>query len=119
MKESIPSTPNASESTARISTSPPVDSDSDNDELANTFAVFKDQAEEFGYSHNVAVFSVDRVITAETLPNYAALKETEFVSDKSCIICLKDNMNLEWLSIHYCNEHSLTFTEEEVDILEA
>ena len=49
--------------------------------------------EEFGFSENtlsdnIATFSIDRVITRETIPDWNEYKETEFIKDKSCIQAL-------------------------------
>ena len=111
--------PKANEATARVSPPSTVGSDSESEEFNSTFGAFnRQQSEEFGYGQNVAGFSIDGVITAESIPSYAELKETESISDKSCIICLKDNMDLEELSGYYCYEHTITFSEEYVDVLE-
>ena len=69
------------------------------------------------YYQNIAEFSIDGVITAENLPNYEMMAETEFIADKSCIFCQEENMNLEDLSAHYQDEHNIQFTEEYVDDL--
>jgi hypothetical protein len=46
------------------------------------------------------------------------MKETEFIADKSCIVCPEEDMDLEALSDHYCYEHTITFTETYEDDLE-
>ena len=112
--------PKAVESTAKITT-PSIsgsDSDEDTDLIINN--IRESRSEEFGdnYYQNVAGFSVEGVITAEDLPNYDVMALTEFVADKSCIICHKDNMMLEDLSEHYHDEHMLDFTDEIMDELE-
>ena len=109
LKEAKPSTPTA---TAQITTPAPADIDSNTDEIAQIFSEMHTQNDEFGYRGNVAGFSIDRVITEETIPNYEVLKETEFVADKSCIICLKSNMDLNGLSLHIQLYHGLTFNDE-------
>ena len=66
----------------------------------------------------VAGFSILGVVTEDNIPNYAVMKETEFIADKSCIVCPEEDMDLEALSEHYCYEHTITFTESYEDDLE-
>ena len=114
------SNPKANESTAKISPPAIYGSDSEGEEFNSIFnAIKRDRSEEFGfnYAQNIAVFSIDGVITAENLPNYEMMAETEFIADKSCIVCQEENMNLEDLSAHYFDVHNIQFTEEYVDNL--
>ena len=115
------SNPKANESIAKMS--PPAISESDSDaEEFNSYinTIKKNNSEEFGFNYvqNIAVFSIDGVITAENLPDYEVMKETELVADKSCIVCQEDYMNLEDLTAHYYDAHIIMFTEEHVDDLE-
>ena len=112
LKESKPSTPTA---TAQITPPAPADSDSDNDDIAQAISDMNSQNAEFGYRDNVAEFSTDRVVNEETVPKYEKLKETEFVADKYCLICLKGNMDLRDLSTHLSLYHSIAFGGEEYD----
>merc|ERR1712105_291157 len=81
--------PKANESTAKITPPPTYGSDSDEDTDLIINNMVTNSSEEFGnnYYQNVAGFSIEGVITAEDLPNYDLMAETEFVADKSCIIC--------------------------------
>ena len=45
------------------------------------------------------------------------MAETEFVADKSCIICQEENMELYDLSAHYNDEHMIHFVDDFVDQL--
>ena len=95
--------PKAVESTAKI-TPPSIsgsDSDEDTDLIINK--IRESRSEEFGdnYYQNVAGFSVEGVITAEDLPKFDIMSLTEFIADKSCIICHEGNMELYDLSAHY------------------
>merc|ERR1712074_342726 len=112
--------PKANESTAKITPPPTYGSDSDEDTDFIINNIVTNRSEEFGnnYYQNVAGFSVEGVITAEDLPDYDIMKETEFVADKSCIICQKENMNLYDLSAHYHDEHMIQFHDEYVDALQ-
>ena len=111
--------PKANESTAKIT--PPATNGSDSDEECDSIInnMMKERSEEFGinYYQNIAEFSIDGVITAENLPNYEMMAETEFIADKSCILCQEENMNLEDLTEHYHYEHNIQFSEKYVDEL--
>ena len=52
------------------------------------------------------------MINKETFPKFKILQETEFIKDKSCIICFKSDMNLEDLSRHLERKHLLLFYED-------
>merc|ERR1712055_1282931 len=97
------------------------ESDSDGEEFNSYINTVKtNNSEDFGYNYvqNIAVFSINDVVTADNLPNYGVMKETESIADKSCIVCPEENMDLEALSEHYCIEHTITFTETYEDDLE-
>ena len=49
------------------------------------------------------------------IPNYSEMEKTEEVPDKQCIICLKKDMDLRNLSIHYSVKHDLTIGMDEDD----
>ena len=113
--------PKANGSTAKIS--PPAVSDSDSDgEMFNSFisTIKQNNSEDFGYNYvqNIAGFSINGVVTEDNIPSYKVMKETEFIADKSCIVCPEENMDLEALSEHYCYEHTITFMETYEDDLE-
>merc|ERR1712105_122102 len=113
--------PKANESTAKISPPTVLDSDSD-EELFNSYinTINQNNTDDFGYDYalNSAEFSILGVVTENNIPNYAVMKETEFIADKSCIICPEEDMDLEALSEHYCYEHTITFTESYEDDLD-
>ena len=93
-------TPKANQSTAKIS--PPAVSDSDSDgEMFNSFisTIKQNNSEDFGYNYvqNIAGFSINGVVTEDNIPNYKVMKATEFIADKSCIVCPEENMDLEAL----------------------
>ena len=75
-------TPKANGSTAKIS--PPAVSDSDSDEetinsIINTIRQNNSEDFGYGYAQNVAEFSINGVVTEDNIPNYAIMKETEFI----------------------------------------
>lgn len=117
-KEGKPN-PKANKSTAKFSPPPIYGSDSDEDADLIINNMMTRRTEEFGnnYYENIAGFSVEGVITAEDLPNFDKMAETEFVADKSCIICHEENMELDDLSAHYNDEHMIHFVDDFVDPL--
>ena len=84
--------PKANESTAKIT--PPATYGSDSDEECDSIInnMMTERSEEFGinYYQNIAKFSIDGVITAENLPNYEMMAETEFVADKLSLIHISE-----------------------------
>merc|ERR1712030_215296 len=119
--ENKPTTPEANEATTKISPTKVLDSDSDEEEFNSYINIINQKnSDDFGYSYatNITEFSILGVITEDNMPNYAIMKETEFIADKSCIVCPEEDMDLEALSEHYCYEHTITFTEDYEDDLE-
>ena len=115
LKELSPSTTAA---TARVN-SPASDSDSEDITQAMTRMNTQSESEEFGFSENtlsakIASFTINRVINKETFPKWSVLKKTEFVKDKSCIICFKSDMNQVDLSKHIERKHLLSFDEDDI-----
>ena len=111
--------PSAPASTARVTSPAPADSDSEDITHAMNRVNTHFVGEEFGFDNytldaNVATFTVNRVINKETFPKYNIMKQTEFVKDKSCVMCFKSDMNLYELSRHMERKHSLTFEEDDI-----
>ena len=119
--EELSKNPNANGSTAKISPPAASDSDSDGEEFNSYINTIKqNNSDDFGYNYvqNITGFSILGVVTEDNIPNYGVMKETEFIADKSCIVCPEEDMDLEALSEHYCYEHTITFTETYEDDLE-
>ena len=114
LKDSNPSTPTA---TAQVTSPAPAGSESDSDDIAQAMSHVNtlSQSEEFGFNDNIATCTIDRVVNEETVPKWEVLKETEFVKDKTCLICFKSDMYLNDLSGHLSLYHSIAFEGEEND----
>jgi hypothetical protein len=115
-KASAPSTPTA---TAKVTSPTFIESDSEDINQAMNRVINNSDNEEFGFNEhtlneNIATCTVNRVINLDTFPKYHILKETEFVKDKSCIICFKSDLNLEELTAHMMRHHDLSFYEDDV-----
>ena len=115
------SAPKAEEATAKIS--PPTVSDSDSEEeRMNSIlqTMTQNNCEDFGYNYanNIAGFSILGVVTEDNIPSYELLKEKGPAYDNNCIICPEEDMDLEGLTDHYLNDHTIIFTEEYEDDLE-
>ena len=117
MKELIQS--EAKTATAQITVPAAADSDSDSEFITNTFNVMRasrEETDEFLIQENmVAEFNIEIPINAETIPKYKDLEKTALIPDKFCMICLKDKIDLEKLTIHMSMRHSISFCGDEDD----
>ena len=81
--------PKAVEATAKVALPAFSDSDSEGEAFSAILNTMRqNNAEDFGfnYANNIAGFSIIGVVSEDNLPNYEAMKETEFFQDKSCRI---------------------------------
>ena len=101
----------ANTATAQIKVPTTINSESEGDEFFNAHYVASSApVDQTFYEENmVAEFKIEIVITKDTLPKWSELSKTAMVADKECIICLKENMDIDDLTIHYSDKHELAF----------
>ena len=116
LKDASPSTPTA---TAQVTSPASIESDSEDIIQAMNRVNTYSESEEFGFNEytlneNIATCTINRVVNLDTFPKFKVYKETEFVKDKSCLICFKSDLNLEELTLHMGRKHDLSFYEDDI-----
>merc|ERR1712030_160144 len=111
----------ANTATAQIKVPPTVNSESEGDEFFNAHYVANSApVDQTFYEENmVAEFKLEIVITKDTIPKWSELSKTAMVADKECIICLKENMDIDDLTIHYSDKHELAFFNPKEEVPES